>query len=117
MMRSKRVGSQSKFMSYLKIPIRALARARDLYVQSLMAGGGHVSYGNAMGCPTPSLPRSMSVKSGFRSADAKFIIEPELRRSKSCGGGVSMARRSKTVAFGRIDEEKAFEFGEDDDGI
>lgn len=36
-------------------------------------------------------------------------IEPERRRP---GGGLP---RSNTVGFGRIDEDKAFEFGDDDD--
>lgn len=41
-------------------------------------------------------------------------IEPERRRG---GGGLSSLPRSNTVGFGRIDEDKAFEFGDDDDRV
>ncbi|KAL1537061.1 hypothetical protein AAHA92_29619 [Salvia divinorum] len=103
-MRSKRVGAQSKFVRYIKCPFRALARARDLYMQSLAAtgGGGGVIYGNAMGCPMPhiaSLPRSASVNSGFRSADE------QLRDLMRLAPAATPLRRSKTVAHGRINEE------------
>lgn len=119
-MRSK---TQSKFLRYIKSPIRVLARTRDLYMESLaaMGGSGHVSYGNALGCPTPQIPRSCSVNSGFRSADEQLRdlmrlagkIEPE-RRGTTTGGAFSSLRRSNTVGFGRIDEDKAFEFGDDE---
>ncbi|KAG6394271.1 hypothetical protein SASPL_144855 [Salvia splendens] len=107
-MRSKRVGAQSKFVRYIKCPFRALARARDLYMQSLAAtGGGCVTYGNAMGCPTPhiaSLPRSASVNSGFRSADEQLrdLMRLTPAAAPARAGGL---RRSKTVAHGRINEE------------
>lgn len=116
--------SKSKFMSYMKCPFRALARARDLYVESLSSGG--VTYGNAMGCPTPhipsSLPRSVSASSALvRTADHRARkAEAELRRTRSSvplgGGGVAPAavQRSKTVAYGRIEEDKEFKFGDDD---
>ncbi|KAI3451906.1 hypothetical protein Pfo_008571 [Paulownia fortunei] len=140
-MSSKRVRKQSKLIRYIKGPIRVLARARDLYVKSLTGCGGHVSYGNAMGCPTsqiPSLPRSFSVNSShpnYRTADEELRdlirlastrsltgkIGAELYRSKSSlplgggGGGVAASvPRSNTVAFGRIDEDKPSEFDEDD---
>ncbi|XP_057784418.1 uncharacterized protein LOC131001833 [Salvia miltiorrhiza] len=121
-MRSKRIGTQSKFLRYIKCPLRALARARDLYMQSLAAtgGGGGVTYGNAMGCPTPHISTLPSANSAFRSADEQLRdlmslaharagrTEEELRRS------MLLVRRSKSVAYGRIEEEKAFELGDDE---
>ncbi|KAK6151135.1 hypothetical protein DH2020_016067 [Rehmannia glutinosa] len=142
-MSSKRARKQSIFIRYMRGPIRALARARDLYVKSLTGCGGPVVYGNAMGCPTPhipSIPRSFSVNtsnSNYRTAEEELRdlirlastrrltgkFEAELHRSRSAipfsASGVSAAAasvpRSNTVAFGRIDEEKSFEYGEEDD--
>ncbi|KAL8472875.1 hypothetical protein ACS0TY_029263 [Phlomoides rotata] len=135
-MKSKGDRKESTLLRLIIAPIRILTRARDLYIQSLTSGGGHVSYGNSMGCPTPQipkLPRSLSSQSSFRSAEDELRdlirlastrnlkIDAELRRTKSSiplGGGPTMVTpvpRSRTVGFGRIDEDRAFEFGDDED--
>ncbi|XP_011099401.1 uncharacterized protein LOC105177838 [Sesamum indicum] len=131
-MGSKRViRSESKFIRYMKGPIRVLARVRDLYVQSMMGCGGHVNYGNAMGCPTPQIPRlpksfssshinyktaEEELRELIRLASTRNLtgkIEAELLRSKRPPShGVT---RSHTVAFGRIDEDRAVEFGDEED--
>ncbi|PIN16923.1 hypothetical protein CDL12_10421 [Handroanthus impetiginosus] len=132
-MSTRRVRKPGKFIRYIKSPIRVLARARDLYIQSLTGCAGHVSYGNSMGCPTPqipSAPRSFSVKSpqsNYKTAEEELrdLIRLastrsagiELRRSKTSvphGGGPAAVPRSHTVVFGRIDEDKPFEFAADD---
>lgn len=136
-MSTKRVSKESKFVRYMKGPIKILARARDLYVSSLTGCAGHVTHGNAMGCPTPqfaSLPRSFSANSSYsdynsREEDLRELIriastrsltgkaEAELLRSKRSppigAGGVAAVPRSRTVAIGRIDEDKTYEFGGD----
>ncbi|GFP99930.1 hypothetical protein PHJA_002137100 [Phtheirospermum japonicum] len=129
------VRKQSKFAKYIYVPIRVLARARDFYMKSLTGFGGPVAYGNAMGCPTPnmaSISRSFSVNSNQKTAEeelrdlirvgsARRHEEAELRRSKSAqpfggrGPVVASVARSNTVAFERIDEDKIFEYGEEDD--
>ncbi|KAL0377927.1 UNVERIFIED_CONTAM: hypothetical protein Sradi_3098200 [Sesamum radiatum] len=134
-MGSKRViRNESRFMRYMKGPIRVLARVRDLYVQSMTGCGGHVSYGNAMGCPTPQipkLPKSFSSSHiNYRTAEEELRelirlastrnltgkIEAELLRSKRPPSqGVAAVTRSHTVAFGRIDEDRAVEFGDEED--
>lgn len=126
---------ESTLLRIIKSPIRILARARDLYIQSLTGGGGHVSYGNAMGCPTPQIPKPpLSSHSSFnKSAEEELRdlirlastrgpkIAAELRRTKSSvplgGGGAVVApvARSRTVGFARIEEDRAFEFGDDED--
>ncbi|KAK4416352.1 hypothetical protein Salat_2460700 [Sesamum alatum] len=133
-MSSKRVRNDSKFMRYMKGPIRVLARIRDLYVQSMTGCGGHVNYGNSMGCPTPqipTLPKSFSTSHiNYRTAEEdlreliRFAstrnltgkIEGDLLRSKRPPSqGVPAVTRSHTVAFGRIDEDRAVEFGDEED--
>lgn len=142
-MGSKRARKPGNFMRYIRVPFRVLARARDLYIQSLSGGGANMSYGNAMGCPitpqTATLPRSFSAanssESTFKAAEDELRelmrlastrnpAGAELRRSKSTiplgggaggGGAVVSMPRSNTVPFGRIDEERASEMGEEDD--
>ncbi|KAG8384255.1 hypothetical protein BUALT_Bualt04G0099100 [Buddleja alternifolia] len=135
---SKRAPKQSLLIRFIRSPIWILTQVRDLYVQSL-TGAGHVSYGNSMGCPTPhipSLPRSTSVNLsnsnyGTTEAELRDLIRAastrgggaraELFRSKSTplggGGGGPPVPRSNTVGFGRIDEDKPFEYEEDDVGL
>lgn len=125
-MRSKRVVKQSKLMRYIKGPIRVLARAGELYVQSL-TGGGAISYGNAVGCPM--IPQMQSV--GYNSSTSCETEEEKsrdltstrnragevddtvkLRHSKRSfargrgGGAAVFVPRSATAPFERIDEEK-----------
>ncbi|KAL6498198.1 hypothetical protein OROGR_028595 [Orobanche gracilis] len=132
--KSKGIRKQSIFIRCINIPIRVLARGQDLYLKSLTGFGGPISYGNAMGCPTPhipSVPRSPSADPDHRTAEGKLrdlmrlgstrrLEQPELRRSRSAvplgsGGMVPSVPRSKTVVFRMIDEEKSYDDGEDDD--
>ncbi|CAA0839713.1 Unknown protein [Striga hermonthica] len=128
----EKVRKQNKFIRIIIVPIRVLARARDFYMTSLAGLGGAATYGNVMGCPTPTIPRSSSVNSNSRTAEEQLrdlarlrsvtgkADEVKLRRSKSArplGSGVPAAAvaRSRTVAFGRIDEDKVFEYEEEDE--
>ncbi|XP_073272476.1 uncharacterized protein [Primulina huaijiensis] len=133
-MSMKKFRKGSKIVRYMKAPARILARARDLYVNSMMRCAGNVGQSSAIGCSAPqfsSLPRSFSVNSSYSTAseeDPKELIrvastrslsgkiESELLRVKRpstlrVGGGVTVVPRSHTVAIGRIDEDKPCEFG------
>ncbi|KAL3618882.1 hypothetical protein CASFOL_037110 [Castilleja foliolosa] len=133
-MKPKSVPKQSKFSKYIHVPLQVLARARDFYMKSLTGFSGPVPYGNAMGCPTPnitSITRSVSVNSNHKTAEQELRdlirvgsirrhdeAEAELRRSKSAqplGGRGRVVARSNTVAFGRIDEDMVFEYGDEDE--
>ncbi|KAL6573062.1 hypothetical protein OROHE_002538 [Orobanche hederae] len=133
-MSSKGIRKQSRLIRFVNVPIRVLARGRDLFVKNLTGFGGPIAYGNAMGCPTPhipSVPRSPSAYSDHRLAEEELrdlirlgstrrLEQPELRRSRSTvplgsGGMAPSVPRSKTVVFGRIDEEKSYDNGEEDD--
>ncbi|KAK4426429.1 hypothetical protein Salat_1411500 [Sesamum alatum] len=130
-MSTKRISKESKFARYMKGPVKALARARDLYVRSLSGCADNVHCVDSMGFPTPhfeSLPRSFSTNSSYsntsRDEDLKGLVrfasarsltgkvEAELHRS----GKPSAVARSRTVVIGRIDEDKPCEFVEDSGG-
>lgn len=129
---------ESKFFRYIKGPAKILARARDFYVRSLTSCAGNVAYGGAaVGAPNlhlANLPRSFSANSAHsdytsREEDLRELIrlasirsltgkvEAELLRSTRSSpvgaGGVATVPRSRTVAIGRIDEDKPYEFGSD----
>ncbi|KAL3526905.1 hypothetical protein ACH5RR_011561 [Cinchona calisaya] len=137
---SNKASKEGKFARCIKAPIRILSRARDLYVKSMSDCAANVgTYGSMslMGCPTPqvstSLPRIFSAGSSassntdgcselMRLASTRNLgkkIELEtLRQQQSriqspTSGGVNVVPRNHTVAIGRIDEDKACEFGED----
>lgn len=135
-MSSKRVLKQSKLIRYIRGPFRVLARVGDLYVRSLTGGGANIiNYGNAMGCPITTLPQMQSLSTS--SSPSCRIAEKELRdpiirfaSTRNRAGKVDAAelRHSKrsfplgggggaAVQFERIDEEKAFEFGKEDNWI
>lgn len=139
-MSTKASKESSKFTRCIKAPIRILTRARDFYIKSMSDCAANVStYGSVsvIGCPTPqvpsSLPKSFSVGSSATSSnDDDFSELMRVASTRSLGkkieleafrqqqsrkqlpmGGIAVVPRSHTVAIGRIDEDKACEFGED----
>ncbi|KAL8058662.1 hypothetical protein ABFX02_03G034400 [Erythranthe guttata] len=127
-MKSK--SSQRKlFMRIITTPIRALCKARDLYVRGLTEYGDRMNLGNVMAVQGTSqcsgLPRSFSVSTA-RSTQNEDL--PELFRAASarstgnraddmdCGAGPrAMPPRSSSVAMGRIDEDRPYiNFGDQD---
>lgn len=117
-------------MRFIKAPIRALTKARDFYINSMTECAGRGSYGGAPMPYVSSLPKSFSVNSARSSnSDEDFRelvkvasrrslgrkVELEILRQQSPlnNGGVNGVPRSQSVAIGRIDEDKACEFGED----
>lgn len=118
------------FLRIVKAPIRALCRARDLYVRSMGSCASTVSYGNVggPGGNHDALPRSFSVGSSrledtddfrelLRAASMKSLgsdpLEALLKELKSDKNPASKMSKSCSVGMGRIDEEKASEFGEE----
>ncbi|OWM82088.1 uncharacterized protein LOC116207153 [Punica granatum] len=120
---------------FIGAPLRFLTRARDFYIQSLTDCSGHMS----MGCPTgqviATLPKSFSISSSrsypsshdedfrelMRAASAKSLssikkyetLDPPNEFLRPRGQSPNLMPRSFSTGIGRIDEEKAFEFGED----
>ena len=134
MTKQKERRKESKLSRYMKAPLRFLKKARDMYVYGMIECSGQLSYVEAsIGCPTGqlcTLPRSFSVGSATRSTtsddDFKELVRAASLRSYGnrvqFGDAAAAAvkkmkmHRSRSVGiFGRIDEEKVCEFG--DDGI
>ncbi|KAG5154596.1 hypothetical protein JHK82_012565 [Glycine max] len=134
MTKQKERRKESKLSRYMKAPLRFLKKARDMYVKGMIECSGQLSYVEAsIGCPTGqlcTLPRSFSVGSATRSTtsddDFKELVRAASLRSYGnrvqFGDAAAAAvkkmkmHRSRSVGiFGRIDEEKVCEFG--DDGI
>lgn len=119
--------NQSKFMRFVTLPIRALGKAKDFYVRSIMDCAPRVTYGYPSG-QLPVLPRSYSAQScrsnetddfrelvkaasvrslDIKDIDADILCPQRLRQSKKL-------LKSSSVGMGRIDEESACEF---EDGV
>ncbi|XP_075483858.1 uncharacterized protein LOC142524016 [Primulina tabacum] len=122
---------ENRFLRIITIPVRALAKVRDLYVKSMTRYADKISYSNVMGLPQFSgLPKSFSVNSAgslhdedfrelVRAASARSIrsrvdmnmyIKAEMMKiiheAGSGNGPRAMHPRSRSVAMGRIDENK-----------
>ncbi|CAA0809068.1 Uncharacterised conserved protein UCP031279 [Striga hermonthica] len=110
-----KASQQHKFIRIITIPFRALAKARDFYVQSMMNCADRNIVGLQGTSQAPSLPKSFSVSSSrstgsdedyrelLRAASARSIDWGNLG---SRGGPRAMPPRSISVAMGRIDEER-----------
>lgn len=125
-MSTNKSSKESRIKKCIKAPIRVLIKARDCYVHSLMDCSGKIGYGSVMGVPQISaLPRSFSVNSSVSSsrdedfrelvriASRKSLVDKakaELLRQKSISNVVP---RSRSVAIGRIDEDKPCDFGDE----
>ncbi|KAK4383701.1 hypothetical protein Sango_2751500 [Sesamum angolense] len=84
-MSAKRIRTESRFARYMRGPVKALARARDLYVRSLSGCADHVHCADSMGFPAPhfeSLPRSFSTNSSYsKDEDLKELVRIASTRS------------------------------------
>ncbi|XWS25496.1 hypothetical protein CRYUN_Cryun27aG0073000 [Craigia yunnanensis] len=125
--------SQNKFVRFITVPIRALGKARDLYVRSLTSCASRVSYGQSSGDYTgqySGLPRSFSASSAtsndnedlrelIRAASVRSLghrneIEMFLQEQLRLQMGSKGLPKSCSVGMGRIDEDKTCEFEEND---
>ncbi|KAF7134285.1 hypothetical protein RHSIM_Rhsim08G0092500 [Rhododendron simsii] len=136
-MSKKERSKESKLIRCIKSPIRVLGKVRDFYVKSMTGWAGKVEYGGVMvGAPTAqvsSLPKSFSVSSSNTSGDEDDLrdliraastrsleskVQLELLRRQPAGrAGAGAANgvvpRSQSVAIGRIEEDKCYEFEND----
>ncbi|KAL6012945.1 hypothetical protein ACLOJK_003434 [Asimina triloba] len=101
----------SKFSRCVKAPIRALVRARDMYVNSMNSYAGKMP---------SNLPKSFSVNSARTSSDhhqeedLRTLIRVmsersqggEMRQQTRGGGPNSRLPKSMSVGMGKIDEEE-----------
>lgn len=117
--------AESRISRWAKAPIRALIRARDLYVSSMNSCAGHVTYGGGVyGCPTTdvtTLPKSFSVKSTTSDEDFRELlkvastrslgdkIDLEFLRRQRSTGAAKVVPRSQSVSIGRFDEDNTSE--------
>ncbi|RLN42177.1 uncharacterized protein C2845_PM01G29490 [Panicum miliaceum] len=93
----------------VRAPFRALVRARDLYVSRMAACAGGGGRGAGLG-PVGLVAAPRCRSHGFyRSGAGADADVRELIRAASRAGGVGP--RSQSVAVGRIDEDRACEFG------
>ncbi|GLT62520.1 hypothetical protein SLA2020_351520 [Shorea laevis] len=129
-MGKKEAKKESKLWWCVKAPIRILTKLRDFYIQGMNECSGRLDYGIAMGCPTPqisTLPKSFSTNSMrsttnnedfrelMRAASTKSLankVQPAAKSPTTTAPPDNFSR-SRSVGFGRIDEDKPCEFGED----
>ncbi|KAL4334754.1 hypothetical protein GQ457_07G024820 [Hibiscus cannabinus] len=127
--------SHNKFMRFITVPLKALGKARDLYVRSMTSCASSVSYAHASAGQYSGLPRSFSVSSAASNDndDLKELIRAASVRSLGHRNEVEMLfqqqqqqsrvqmgskrlPKSCSVAMGRIDEENPCEF-EDNEAV
>lgn len=124
-------------MKIIKTPIRALGKARDLYVRSLTGCATRSNYGANYGAELPrsfstsvvssvsanddedyrELVRAASVRGLGHENEMKMVLEQQLRQEAAliaAAGSNGRLPKSCSVGMGRIDEDKACEFGDDD---
>ncbi|KAL6578468.1 hypothetical protein OROMI_010796 [Orobanche minor] len=134
-MKSKAIRN-NKFIRIITIPFRALCKARDFYVSSMMDCGNRNIIGLQGTSQAPGFPRSFSVSSArsnesdedyrglIRATSARsigsgidlddYIRQETKMKPGSRGGPQAMPPRSISVAMGRIDEDRpCCYFGED----
>lgn len=135
---SKRSSKESKLKKILKVPLKILTSARDFYMKGLTEYSDQVC---VMSCPAGNLnnmPRSHSVSSTrsnrfdddyrelLRAASTRSILgrsnnmdvrtrQQSITHQKPAAEVTGNMSRSRTVAIGRIDEETACDFDEDED--
>ncbi|KAI3409040.1 uncharacterized protein J3R85_019836 [Psidium guajava] len=130
----------SPLRHFLAAPIRALSRARDLYVRSLLSCASAVGQGH-VACPggqLEPLPRSFSVGSSrldgdddfrelVRAASAKGLgyseedLDAALRQirkdRRGVGQGARVLPKSCSVGMGRIEEEREYDVREERESV
>ncbi|GAB2269585.1 hypothetical protein Dimus_004507 [Dionaea muscipula] len=136
----KNKDQESKFMRIIAMPIRILAKARDLYVNSMNHYADRACYGGAATMGGEPLPRSFSTNSRWsneeddlrelvRAASTKALgdridlsgclreqqrkASVPVKRTEAGLPPVMAVARSASVGMGKIDEDEPCEFGED----
>ncbi|KAI3460136.1 hypothetical protein Pfo_016799 [Paulownia fortunei] len=104
---------QNRFLRIITTPFRALCKARDFYVKSMMDCANRNIIGLQGTSQAPGVPRSFSVSSARSNDDEDFreLVRAASARSIGSRGGLrgrpaGHAPRSISVAMGRIDEDR-----------
>ncbi|CAK8562537.1 unnamed protein product [Lathyrus sativus] len=117
-MTNKANSKGSKLSRYMKAPLRFMIKVRDMYINGMIQCSRDLAYVDhtTMGCPTQfySLPRSFSVNSTTSDEDFKELVRVASRTIRD-ENPVEVVSRSRSVGIGRIEEDKVYEFGGDDD--
>ncbi|KAI4337068.1 hypothetical protein L6164_015526 [Bauhinia variegata] len=126
--------SQSMLVRIIMSPIRALGKAKDLYVRSITNCGGNMNYGSNTDAAGrfAAFPRSYSTATSrsddgedfrelMRAASARTMVnkidmdlalrQQQQQQMSGTSKGLPFSK-SSSVGMGRIDEDKACEFGE-----
>ncbi|KAH7847357.1 hypothetical protein Vadar_025198 [Vaccinium darrowii] len=134
----KKDGKETKYARYFKAPIRVLTKARDFYVRTMLDWAARGEYRGASGyctdAPFYNLPGTMNFVSAENSTRNEDVMEhvraapsrnlsrrvqSEILKQPRCGklptaaGRRSLRRTGGVGIIGRIEEDKACEFGED----
>lgn len=142
MMKNK-AHNQSRLMRIITIPIRALVKARDMYVRGMTST--EFRYGSAMGGGqanhfSNSLPKSFSSRSSRSNENDDFSELIRAASARTYGGRIDVDAilrqqqqqavrqpppmtttavgstglpKSTSVGMGKIDEDKPIDFGQD----
>jgi hypothetical protein len=130
-MGNKEGKKESKLRWCIKAPLRILIKMRDLYIQGMNECSGRLDYGMPMGCPTPqisTLPKSFSTNGTRSTANnedfrelmraastrslGNYKVHHQVAKSPTTTAPPDHFSRSRSVGFGRIDEDKTCDFGE-----
>ncbi|PON40317.1 hypothetical protein PanWU01x14_298040 [Parasponia andersonii] len=128
-------GKESRIIRVMKAPLRALIKARDFYIKSMTECSCRFDYGTVIGCPTAqatTLPRSFSSSStkstnstddyrilvkaastnslGNRIDLTDFVKKQQVQQQAIRKSPANNLPRSRSIGFGRIDEDKPCEF-------
>ncbi|KAL8234156.1 hypothetical protein R6Q59_020256 [Mikania micrantha] len=102
----------------LKAPLRAVSKMRDFYISSMYSCAAGM--GGPAGPYASGLPRSYSTASSRADDDlAELIRISSIRRLNHLDPDLlsqqhtAVVPRSQSVAIGRIDEERSYDFGDD----
>ncbi|GAB2222426.1 hypothetical protein Droror1_Dr00013644 [Drosera rotundifolia] len=130
---------KSKIMRIVAMPMKLLSKARDSYVKGMNSYadfnyyGGGAAFGPSMtGNPLPrsfstssmraketedlrDLVRAASSKTFGEKIDMNACLKEEQRKAATAAAMPATVPRSGSVAMGRIDEDKACEFEEEED--
>ncbi|XP_021859861.1 uncharacterized protein [Spinacia oleracea] len=128
-MKSKR--QENKLMKMIRMPIRALAKARDFYVKSMNNYADKACYGGASTYADP-LPRSFSTSSSIRSSNTSDDYKELVRAASTStlGNRINLSSssvlnnhantstkkefkgvpRSASVGMAKIEEDKPIDF-------
>lgn len=110
---SKGSDETSRFGRYLRAPLRAFCRARDMYVRGITGCAGRFQYSGAIGNPTFA---SVPARTSSSDEDLRELIRAASQNrggSLNAGAGGVVVPRSQSVAIGRIEEDKPYDFDDD----